>query len=83
MSLLQRGKAAIVPTRHDGAPFAIAFAFACDEFAGRPRLVPASSDRSSPVYCCTKDEMPTSALTDLPRYIRPDDPDPVVVAAIS
>jgi hypothetical protein len=28
------------------------------------------------LYSCTKDGTPTSALTDLPRYIRPDDPLP-------
>ena len=28
------------------------------------------------LYSCTNDGIPTSALTDLPRYIRPDDPLP-------
>ena len=30
------------------------------------------------LYSCTKDGTPTSALTDLPRYERPDDPPPPV-----
>ena len=31
-------------------------------------------DQQAFLYSCTKDGAPTTALTDLPHYVRPDDP---------
>ena len=33
------------------------------------------------LYSCTKDGAPTTALTDLPHYVRPDDPTPKLPGA--